>query len=210
MQIKICGVKTIDIANAAIAAGATHIGLNFFERSPRYITPAKAAEISHHIKNKIKIAAVTVDPTDELLKEITSITHLDYIQLHGHETPARAQEIKNKFGLKIIKAIPIKEKADLLLAEKFKTIADYILFDAKPNADAKLPGGNALSFDWNILKGFSPDYKYILSGGLTPSNVKQAIKTTNALFLDVSSGVESSSGVKDANLINSFINSANS
>ncbi len=208
MNIKICGVKTIEVAQAAIEGGATHIGFIFFRRSPRNITPAKAAEIASHIKNKIKTVVVTVNADDELLNEITSLFSPDYIQLHGSETPERAREIKRKFGLKIIKAISVREQKDIFAADEFKDIADHILFDAKPNADSKLPGGNAISFDWKILSRFKPEYEYILSGGLTSENVKTAIKLTGTRFVDVSSGVESSPGNKDISMVKSFIESA--
>lgn len=206
MKIKICGIKTFEAAQTALEAGATHIGFIFFEKSPRNISVAKAVEISKKIGDKIKKVAVVVDVDDRFLDEITSVLTPDYIQLHGSETSARAREIKSKFGRKIIKAIPVSEKADLEKADEYKAIADYIMFDAKPPKDSVLPGGNAVSFDWEILKNFSPEYSWILSGGLNPGNVKAAIKTTSAKFVDVSSGVESSPGNKDLNLIRAFIN----
>lgn len=205
MNIKICGVKTIDIAREVVESGASHIGFVFFKRSPRNLTPAKAAEIVQQIKGAIKTVVVTVNPTDELLNEITSLFKPDFIQLHGSETLKRVKEIKQKFGIKIIKAITIHDKDDLEKAAEFKEVAEYILFDAKPNIIDALPGGNAISFNWNLLKDFSPDYKWILSGGLNHRNVKDAIKLTGANFVDVSSGVESIPGSKDVSLIRAFI-----
>ncbi len=209
MNIKICGIRTPEMALAAVDAGASHIGLVFFKRSPRNLTPSKAAEIAYLVDGKAKIVIVTVDPTDQLLSDINSLFIPDYIQLHGAETVDRVLEIKREFGLKIIKAIPIKTSADLAVAEKYKNIADYIMLDAKPCSEDDMPGGNARSFDWNIVKDFSPDYRWILSGGLNPNNVNQAKKLTNASFLDVSSGVESSPGNKQIPLIKQFIANAN-
>ena len=209
MNVKICGVKTTEVAQAVVDSGATHIGFIFFPKSPRNITPAKAAEIANSIKGKIKTVIVTVDAADELLNEITSLFKPDYIQLHGSETPERVQEIKNRYGIATIKVISVKTAEDLQQAASYKDIADHIMFDAKPNADSKLPGGNAISFDWNILSDFKPGYEYILSGGLTPDNVQEALKITGTSFVDISSGVESSPGNKDISKIKRFVDNAN-
>ncbi len=206
MNIKICGIKKLENAQAVIDAGADHIGFIFFERSPRNITPEDAGKIADEIRGKIKIAAVVVNASDECLAEIIKYLKPDYIQLHGAETADRARAIKNKFKTKIIKAISVEKKEDLKKAEEYKDIADYIMFDAKPPKNSQLPGGNAVSFDWNILKGFSPDYKWILSGGLNAENIRQALEITGAEFVDVSSGVEKSAGEKDNFLIKKFVN----
>jgi phosphoribosylanthranilate isomerase len=210
MKIKICGIKTLEMAQAAIDAGATHIGFVFFENSPRNISIRSASAIANKVKNKIKTVIVTVNPSDELISETLLYFHPDYIQLHGSETPKRVKEIKNKFDLAVIKAIPVRIKKDIEQAAKFKKLVEYILFDEKAHPGSQSPGGNASAFEWNLLRNLKPEYKWILSGGLNPNNVKEAIKTTNAVFVDVSSGVESSSGVKDSSLIKAFINSANS
>ncbi len=206
-EIKICGVKNLEVALGTIAVGATHIGFNFFRKSPRYIAPEDAKIIADKIRGTIKIVAVTVDPDQNLLNEIKKLSP-DYIQLHGRESVEDAKKIKKDFGFKIIKAISVSEKDDLKKAEEFSDIADYILFDAKPPKGSVLPGGNAVSFDWEILKDFSLNYKWILSGGLTPQNVNVAISASGAGFVDVSSGVESSLGVKDISLIERFIKAA--
>lgn len=208
MKIKICGIKTLEAAEAAIAAGATHIGFVFFRKSPRNISPRDAGAIANKIKGKVETVIVTVNPTDELISETLLYFKPDYIQLHGSETAARIKEIKTKFDLKVIKAIPINTKNDLRAFDKFKKYSDYILFDAMAHPGAESPGGNATSFEWNILKGFNPGCEWILSGGLNPKNVGDAIKTSNASFVDVSSGVESKPGIKDVSLIKSFINNA--
>jgi phosphoribosylanthranilate isomerase len=204
MKIKICGISTIESAIAAESAGAEYIGFVFFEKSPRNVTPKQAAEIATHLKNETKKVALVVDASDEFLENILREFNPDFIQLHGKENGARTLEIKNKFGKKIIKAISVESADDLKKAEEFKAIADYILFDAKPPKNSVLPGGNGVSFDWNILKNFSGDYNWILSGGLNTQNVSEAIKLTHAKFVDVSSGVESSAGVKDLEKIKEF------
>ena len=205
MNIKICGVRTIDIAQEVVNSGASHIGFVFFPRSPRNISPAKAAEIASYIRGSIKIVAVTVDASDELLSEINSVLKPDYIQLHGAETPARASDVKRRYNTGVIKAISVRNAKDIEQANQFKKIADHIMFDAKADGQNSMPGGNAVSFDWSLLKGFIPDYKWILSGGLNHRNVKEAIEITGANFVDVSSGVESIPGSKDVSLIRAFI-----
>lgn len=209
MNVKICGVKTLEIAEEVISAGASHIGFVLFAKSPRNISPRTAAEIANKISGRIKTVIVTVNPTDELIAETLLYFKPDYIQLHGHETPARTKEIMEKFDLKIIKGISVKNKSDLQEAEKYKNLVEYILFDSKPPLKSKIPGGNALAFDWTILENFSPNYKWILSGGLDQANIREAIKITKANFVDVSSGVESEPGVKDVRYIKTFVNNAN-
>jgi phosphoribosylanthranilate isomerase len=166
------------------------------------------AEISAKLKTNIQKVAVTVDETDAEIEQIIAALNPSYIQLHGAETPHRATEIKQKFGLKIIKAIGVEYAEDLQKAAEFINIADYILFDAKPPKNSQNPGGNAISFDWNIIKNANINYPFILAGGLTVENVAEAIKITNAKFVDVVSGVEESKGVKDFNKITDFIKNA--
>jgi phosphoribosylanthranilate isomerase len=205
MKIKICGIKTLDNAQAAVEAGATHIGFVLFGKSPRNISPREAAAIANKIKDKVSTVIVTVNPSDELISETLQYFKPDYIQLHGVETLKRVKEIKNKFDIGVIKAIPVSVKKDVEQADKFKEVADYIMFDAKPLPGMESPGGNALAFEWNILHNLKVDYEWILSGGLTPENVKEAMNITYASFVDVSSGVEVQPGVKNNGLIESFV-----
>jgi phosphoribosylanthranilate isomerase len=209
MNIKICGVKSLEIAEEVISAGASHIGFVLFSKSPRNISPRAAGEIANKIKGRIQTVIVTVNPTDELIAETLLYFKPDYIQLHGHETPARVKEIMEKFDLKIIKAISVKNKIDLAEAEKYKNLVEYILFDSKPPVKSKIPGGNALAFDWKILENFSADYKWILSGGLDQTNIGKAIAITKTNFIDVSSGVETEPGVKNSRYIKTFVVNAN-
>lgn len=208
MNVKICGLKTKETARTALEAGADFIGLVFFPKSPRHVTIEQAAELSCFCKEhspSAKVVALVVNPVDEDLKTIINEVQPDYIQLHGSETPERVSDIAKKFHTPLIKAIGVKDSDDAAKADDY-TVADIILFDAK--ADPKLtslPGGNGIPFDWEALKGQKEKRRFMLSGGLTVDNVGAAIKLTGASIVDVSSGVESSAGVKDNNLIEAFI-----
>lgn len=211
MNVKICGLKTKETASAALEAGADFIGLVFFPKSPRHVTLEQAKELSLFIKEQsasAKIVALVVNPIDEDLKGIIEEVQPDYIQLHGSETPLRVSEIAKRFNTPLIKAIGIKDAEDAAKADDYST-ADIILFDAK--ADPKLtdlPGGNGIPFDWEALKGQKEKRRFMLSGGLTVENVATALELTGAAIVDVSSGVESTPGVKDISLIEAFITAA--
>jgi phosphoribosylanthranilate isomerase len=206
-QVKICGLSTVETMQAALDAGADFVGLMFYPKSPRNVSLELAAKLATIAKGRATIVAVVVDADDALLKSIMSYAKPDYIQAHGSETPQRIEEIKNKCGVRVIKVIKVKDAADIELTKDFRDVADLIMFDPKAPKDT-LPGGNGLSFDWNLLNG--KDYQFMLAGGLNPDNVTQAIKITQAPIVDVSSGVESSPGVKDAQLIAKFIKAAKS
>lgn len=207
-KVKICGIKDPEIAKQTSESGADMVGVIFFERSPRNTDFLTAKKIQTALKASTKLVAVTVNANDEFITEMLEVFKPDYIQLHGSETKQRALDIKNKFNLKIIKAISIETTSDLKKAEEFSDISDYILFDAKAPKNSLLPGGNAVSFDWNILKDHMVSYKWALSGGLNINNLKEAKNISKAAFFDVSSGVESSPGIKDINLIKKFIDLA--
>ena len=206
-QVKICGLSTAETMQAALDAGAEMVGLNFYPKSPRYVTPEKAAKLAAQARGRTKIVVLVVDADDALIKSIVSAVGPDYIQVHGSETPARVAEIAQTFGLPVIKVIKVKEASDVASAKAYKDVADLILFDAKAPEEL-LPGGNGLSFDWNLLKGKGG--LFILSGGLNPDNVAEAIRLTRAPIVDVSSGVESLPGKKDISLIRKFIERAKS
>ena len=206
-QVKICGLSTAETMQAALDAGAEMVGLNFYPKSPRYVTPEKAAKLAAQARGRTKIVVLVVDADDALIKSIVSAVGPDYIQVHGSETPARVAEIAQTFGLPVIKVIKVKEASDVASAKAYKDVADLILFDAKAPEEL-LPGGNGLSFDWNLLKGKGG--LFMLSGGLTPDNVAEAIRLTRAPIVDVSSGVESLPGKKDISLIRKFIERAKS
>ena len=197
--IKICGLTTKE---AVIAANkADFIGFVFFAKSPRNITPEKAAELKQYTKSQI--VAVTVNPDDKLLQEIKAKLAPDYLQLHGEETPERVQEVKQKFNTKIIKALKISNADDIEQSYKYQDIVNILMFDAK--AKTELPGGNGVSFDWNLLADKKFSKPYFIAGGITIENAKQALQISGANMIDVSSSLESSIGVKDATLIHKFI-----
>lgn len=211
--VKICGVTDETALDAALADGADYVGLVFFPKSPRhlYLARAKALRAVVPINGPCKVVALVVDPSDEQLAEIISVVRPDVIQLHGHETVERVAEIRAKFGKPIIKAVPVTSASDVEAAHAYLApgrLADILLFDAKPDPKAPLPGGNGLAFDWHILQGLKARLAFALAGGLTPENVAEAVERTGATIVDVSSGVESAPGRKDPELIRRFLRNA--
>jgi phosphoribosylanthranilate isomerase len=216
--VKICGLKTAVMLDVAIAAGADYVGLVFYPRSPRHVELLAAARLADGARGRSQIVALVVDADDAALDSIVQDVRPDWLQLHGSESPERVAAIKARSKLKIIKAVKVATSADALTALDFTGAADLILFDAKPPPAlagalpgvlaGALPGGNGLAFDWRLLDAVRDRVPYMLSGGLHPDNVAAAIQATGAVSVDVSSGVESSPGEKDANLIRAFIRSA--
>lgn len=206
-QVKICGISTPEAMAIALTNGANFIGLVFYGPSPRNVSIAQAQHLAEQARGKTKIVALTVDAQDDLLQDIISAVKPDYIQAHGSETPQRIAQIKQQTGLPVIKAIKIRDSGDVAQAFAFKEIADIILFDAKApdNAHNALPGGNGERFDWSLLSSNNPPARFMLSGGLSPDNIADAVKTTDAAYFDVSSGVESTPGKKDLAAIKNFI-----
>jgi phosphoribosylanthranilate isomerase len=206
-QVKICGINTVEALEAACRAGADFVGFVFYERSPRHISYAQAANLSRSVPKGVSKIALTVNADDATLKQIVASLNPDILQLHGHESPARVAEIKQKFGLPVLKAIAIESEEDLEAVEPYKGIADMILFDAKAPVDLKnaLPGGNGISFDWKLLDNAAIKGDFMLSGGINAHNVAEAIALTGAAIVDVSSGVETSPGKKDVELIARFV-----
>ncbi len=206
-RVKICGLSTVETLEAACQAGADYVGFAFFERSPRHISYEQARELSHHVPEGILKVALSVNADDGTLKQIIASLSPDILQLHGHESPARVTEIKQKFKLPILKAISVENARDIAAAKPYENIANMILFDAKAPADLEnaLPGGNGISFDWKLLQNEAVKNDFMLSGGINITNVRQAISLTKAAVIDVSSGVETSPGKKDCALIAQFI-----
>lgn len=202
-RVKICGLTSPDAVLAAADAGADFIGFVFFPASPRHVEPARAAALAAFAPH-LPSVAVTVNATDAELEAILGSFRPDYIQLHGQESPERVHEVKWRFGLPVIKALSIHSGEDLFPAASYEAEADHLMFDAKAPAGA-LPGGNGMSFDWSLLAGLSLRSAWFLSGGLREDNVQDALRRTQAPLLDVSSGVESSPGIKSTALIQSFI-----
>jgi phosphoribosylanthranilate isomerase len=206
VQVKICGVTTPDIVEIAASADADFVGLVFFPRSPRNVDVATASALREAARGKIGTVAVMVDPDDVLLDSVAEEVRPDLLQLHGNETPERVAEIKARTGIPVMKAIGVAIPSDIAAASRYTKIADHILFDAKPEAGMLLPGGNAQTFDWTMLSG--APMPFALSGGLTPTNVGEAVRMTGAFLVDVSSGVERAAGKKDVALVRQFIQAA--
>lgn len=202
---KICGLSTSETVAAAIAGGARFVGFVFFPPSPRNITPAQAAPLVRGVPAGVTRVGVFVDPDDDLLKRVLAAAPLDLLQLHGEETPERVAQIKQRFGKKTMKAIKIAGDDDLAVAPHYYKVADWLMFDARPPKTATRPGGNALAFDWELLSARRWPPPWMLSGGLTPANVAEAVRIARATAVDVSSGVESAPGVKDVAKIRAFL-----
>jgi len=201
--VKICGVNSEDIAIHAINVNADYLGFIFYPDSPRNISFEESSTIIHKIKDKVTTVAVTVNPDDSIIKKIIEIG-FSMIQLHGNESLERIREIKSLSSLKIIKSFGIENAVDLEKTNAYVDAVDYLLFDAKPN-ESELPGGNAKTFNWSSLNGYVSRKEFFLSGGLNIENVETAVNSNLTNFFDVSSGVESSPGVKDRQKISAFI-----
>ena len=204
--VKICGLSTPDSIEAAVLAGADRMGLVFFARSPRHVSIKHAVRLAAIARGALGIVALTVDADDLALQDIVEAVRPDWLQLHGSESPERVATIRRRFGIPLMKAVGVARSEDLANVERYRAVADAILLDAKPPRGSMLPGGNGAVFDWALLRGgIAPD---MLSGGLSPDNVADAIRFTGAQAVDVSSGVESAPGVKDADKIHIFVRAA--
>lgn len=208
MRIKICGIDRPAALDAAIGARADYVGFVFFPPSPRHLALADAAALAQRAGGAIRRVGLFVDPDDATLAEAITAARLDAIQLHGEETPARAADLRARFGLPVWKAISVACAADVGSASKYTGTADLLLFDAKTPKDAALPGGMGLKFDWSLLAGMRSSTPWGLAGGLTPDNVAEAIRLTAAPLVDTSSGVESAPGIKDVDKIAAFCKAA--
>lgn len=208
VRVKICGLRDDAGIAAAVDAGAAYVGFVFFPKSPRALTIEQAVPLGLSVPPGVAKVALVVDPDDALLDAITSAVPIDIIQLHGHETPARVAEVRRRFGLPVMKVVGVAGPEDLPELEAQGKVADQLLVDAKPPKDATLPGGNGLTFDWRLIAGRRWPCPWMLAGGLTAENVAEAIALTGTRQVDVSSGVESAPGVKDAARIAAFIAAA--
>ena len=204
LHVKFCGLQSADDVSAAASAGARYVGFVFFEKSPRNLSLQRAASLALEVPLGLCKVALTVNADDAFLDALTNVVAVDMLQLHGSETPARVTEIKQRYGLPVMKAVGIAQAEDLPQLDAYMNVTDQILVDAKPPKGSALPGGNGLAFDWRLLAGRSWPKPWMLAGGLTPENVAEAARMTGARQVDVSSGVESSPGVKDAGLIAAF------
>lgn len=207
-EAKICGLSDPEGVDAALAGGARYVGFVFFPKSPRNVNAEKAASLAVRARGRADIVAVTVDADDELLALIARTLRPDWVQLHGAETPARVAMARQHASKGVIRAMGVARAADLAAIDAYAEAADAFLFDAKAPADAALPGGNGAAFDWRILAGRKFARPWFLSGGLDAGNVAEAIATSAARMVDVSSGVEQAPGVKDPLRIAAFLAAA--
>lgn len=207
---KICGLNSAETLAAAVDGGAALVGFVFYPRSPRHVAPAECAALAANVPDSVGRVGVMADPADEELDDLFSEIKLDYVQLHGSETPDRVGAIRARTGAGIIKAIKVAAADDVAVARNYRHVADRVLFDAKPPkvGDGILPGGNALAFDWRLITAAddpAAGLPWLLSGGLEVDNVGEAVRISGARAVDVSSGVETAPGQKDCALIYEFL-----
>ena len=208
LLVKICGLKTPEALDVALESGADLVGFVFFAPSPRNLGLEAARALGARVQGRAGKVALTVDATDEALLDIIAALKPDMLQLHGSETPERVVAVRTRFGLPVMKALPIAARGDLSPIRLYANVADRLIFDARAPQDATRPGGLGKPFDWTLLKGIDVGIPYMLSGGLDAGNVAEAIAITGAPGVDVSSGVERSPGVKDPDKIRAFIRAA--
>jgi phosphoribosylanthranilate isomerase len=206
--VKICGLSTAEALDVALDAGADMVGFVFFPPSPRNLAFKTAAALESRVRGRAKKVALSVDADDTLLSYVVDALGPDILQLHGNETPLRVSAIKARFKLPVMKAIAVETKSDLAAVARYAAVADYLLFDARAPREATRPGGLGKPFDWRLLEQLNPGVPFMVSGGLDPDNVGEALRITRAPGVDVSSGVESAPGVKDVEKIRAFIRAA--
>ncbi|MCT4554308.1 MAG: phosphoribosylanthranilate isomerase [Pelagimonas sp.] len=208
IRVKICGLTRPEDVEAVARARAAYCGFVFFPKSPRNVTVPQAAELAVLAPVGLAKVALVVNADNDLLDRITDAVPLDMLQLHGSESPERVAELRTRYGLPVMKAVGVAEESDLVQVARYAQVADQILVDAKPPKGADLPGGNGLAFDWRLVAGKRWARPWMLAGGLTPDNVAEAVSLTGVQQVDVSSGVESAPGVKDAARIAEFVANA--
>lgn len=208
--IKICGLSTEATLEAALEAGVERVGFVIYPRSPRHVTRERLRRLCAQVRGRAATVVLTVDADDALLADLVETADPAMLQLHGGETPARVAEVRSRFGRPVMKAIGISRRQDLAVLQAYEGVADEILLDAKPPPGSGLPGGNGVPFDWRVLSALDVSTPFMLSGGLTPHNVGDAVAVSRAPAVDVSSGVETAPGVKDPEKILAFVHAARS
>lgn len=208
LLVKICGLSTRETLDVALDAGADMVGFVFFPPSPRHLSLEAGRDLGRHVKGRALKVALTVDADDATLDNIMDALSPDIFQLHGKESVARLRDIKQRFGRPVMKAVPVATAADLAVLPGYAAVADRILFDAHAPKDATRPGGLGEPFDWHLLESLDLKLPYMVSGGLHADNITEALRVTRAGGVDVSSGVESTSGLKDPEMIKAFIRAA--
>jgi phosphoribosylanthranilate isomerase len=205
IAVKICGITSPGAIDAAVEAGAVYGGLVFHPKSPRFVALEQARALADHMRGRLKIVALIADMEDAQIERLVATVQPDFLQLHGSESARRAAYIRGKFSVPVIKALPVAEASDLAAATEYEDAVDMLMFDARPPKGATRGGGHGQAFDWKILSGKSFSKPWFLAGGLDPDNVARAIALSGAKLVDVSSGVESAPGIKDAQRIRDFI-----
>jgi phosphoribosylanthranilate isomerase len=208
LAVKICGLSTPETLAAALDAGADMVGFVFFPPSPRNLSFETAGALGPLVKRRALKVALTVDADDATLRGIVETLKPDILQLHGRESVARVTAIKTMFGLEVMKVLGVEKAADLASLGAYAAVSDRILFDAHPPKGATRPGGLGAVFDWRLLENLALELPFMVSGGLTADNVADAVRITRAGGVDVSSGVERAPGVKDIEMIQTFIRAA--
>ncbi len=208
LLVKVCGLSTHETLDAALEAGADMVGFVFFPPSPRHLSLETARDLGGRVKRRAVKVALTVDADDATLGNIVETLRPDILQLHGKETMARLRDVKQAFGLPVMKAMAVETAADLATVPGYASVDDRILFDARPPKGATRPGGLGAVFDWHVLENLDFNLPFMVSGGLTADNVADAIRITRAGGVDVSSGVERAPGIKDVEMIRAFIRAA--
>lgn len=207
-RVKICGVTRPQDIDAVAEAGAQYVGLNFFPKSPRFVSPGTARELAIAAPLGLAKVGLFVDADDAAIDAVLDKTPLDFLQLHGQETPERLADLRARHGLPIIKAVGVATQEDLAKLDLYEACANMVLVDAKPPKDAVLPGGNGVRFDWRLIANRRWSVPWMLAGGLTPENVAEAISLTGARQVDTASGVESAPAIKDPQMIAQFCKAA--
>jgi len=208
LLVKICGLKTPEALDAALDAGADMVGFVFFPPSPRDLGIEAARALGDRVNGRARKVALLVDATDAELDRAVEALRPDMLQLHGKETPERVTAVRSRFRLPVMKALPVEQKSDLAPIRLYEKVADWLLFDGRAPRDATRPGGLGKTFDWKLLENLELKIPFMLSGGLDPSNVAEALRITRAPAVDVSSGVERAPGEKDPEKIRAFIRAA--
>ena len=210
ISIKICGLRTPEALDVALHAGADMVGFVFFPPSPRHVDELTARMLGGRVKGRALKVALSVDADDDMLAASIAAVAPDLLQLHGNETPQRVLAVKSRFRLPVMKAIAVESRSDLACVPDYAEVADRLIFDARAPRDATRPGGLGKPFDWRLLANLDPRVPFMLSGGLTPDNVGEAMAVAAPGGVDVSSGVERAPGEKDGDLIRAFIRAARS
>jgi len=206
-QVKICGIRTPDAMTAALEGGADFVGLVFAPNSPRYVDIEVAAYLAGYVPDSVKVVGLFVDAPTSFIEDVIANVRIDMLQLHGKETPEHCASLARHTGKAVVKALPVAAATDLQQAALYAPACDWLLFDAPAPANGTA-GGNGETFNWTLLEGYTPAKPWMLAGGLTPENVAGAIRLLRPTCVDVSSGVESSRGVKDPDKIRAFLRAA--